>query len=319
MTNVQAVQSNPNLASYARLLGPSLGSFVADRLFPTVEVPTLEGKFFDINDGFASADPGHDIVMADGQERPLTIDLGLTRTTGWAVNKRGLGIKLDQRTKVALGGEGLDMEMAATAILARHFLIRRERIAASVAFSATVFSGYTAALAGGDRWDTSTGVPIDNMETADESTLTVAGARCNTLMVGYQVHRKLRSNAQLINRLVWSGKVPGKLTDEQIKQALGIDNYIVGEAVANSAVAGQTATNAFIWGKSALFCHIDPAPIPNTPQSALARFKLRGSEDGATKRYMLPGDYVEQLDMLSDDQFAAPGPKLGYLFTTVVS
>ena len=321
MTNVQGVQSNPNLSSYARLLGPSLGSFIADQVFPTVEVPTLTGKFIDIDNGFASASPGHDIVMADGQERPLTIPLAFTRTTGWDVNQRGLGIRLDQRTKAALGGEGIDMDQAATAILARHFLILKERLAAAVAFSATAFSGHTAALAGGDRWDTSTGDPIDDMMGAEEDMLSSSGAMLNTLIVGYQVHRKLRSSAQLINRLVWSGKAPGALSVQQVKDALGVENYFVGTASSNTAVDGQAASKSFIWGKSALFCHIDAAPIPHSPQSALARFKLRGSEDGAVKKYMLPGNYVEQMDMLADDQYASPGGTsgLGYLYTTVVS
>ncbi len=319
MTQVQTIQSQPNLAEYARLLGPSLGTFIADKIFPTVEVPTQSGKFVDIGDGFGSASPGHDVVMADGQERPLHIDLSISRTAGWDVNQRGLGVRLDRRTKAVLGGEGIDMELAATAVLARHMAIYRERLAAAIAFSATVFSGYTAALSGGSRWDTSTGDPIDDKMGAEESTLSNGGVKINAAIVGWQVHRALASSAQLINRLVWSGQAPSMLSEEQVRTALGVEHYFVGAAVANSAVEGQAETRGFVWGKSALFCHLASSPVPMSPQSCLQRFALRGSEQGAVKRYSLPGDYVEQMDMLYDDQFAAPGPRLGYLYTTVIS
>jgi len=76
--------------------------------------------------------------------------------------------------------------------------------------------------------------------------------------------------------------------------------------------------NGYIWGKSVLWARLRPSPAPMTPQSCLQRWRFQGSTDGAVRRWE-PTPYVEQIDMLWNDQFAAPTTELGYLYTTVVS
>jgi hypothetical protein len=56
-----------------------------------------------------------------------------------------------------------------------------------------------------------------------------------------------------------------------------------------------------------------------TPQSCLQRWRLRGSRDGEVRTWDHPGGYVEQIDMVRDDQLSAPTVALGYLYSTVVA
>lgn len=319
MSNPRGLSNSPILTEYARLLGPSLGSFIADQVFPVVDVDTKKGQFHDIADGFGAASPGHLMMMAGDQERPLSIAAIISKVSGWEVDDQGLGIKLRLSEEKFATGEGLDLRKAYTAILMRLALQIREVIAAGVAFSTTVFSGKTAALAGGDRWDTATGDPLQDVLDAQDIILQNSGERANTAVMGWQVFKALQNNSVIREYVKYTKGVVGPIPADLIASALGLEKIIVGEAVRNTAVEGQTASKGFIWGKSVLLAKLRPSPSPYTPQSCLQRWRLRGSVDGAVREYPLPGDYVHQIDQVWCDQFAAPTTELGYLYTTVVS
>ena len=99
MANVQGCVQDVMLTRYARLLGPSLGSFIADDIFPSVDVPTKTGQFYDVEGGFASASPGHDMVMADGQDSPLRISTEISKVSGWDVSSNGLGVQITKTSE----------------------------------------------------------------------------------------------------------------------------------------------------------------------------------------------------------------------------
>ena len=319
MSNVGTYTQNRFLTDYARLLAPSLDSFIADRVFPAVDVPNRIGNFHDVQGGFGAASPGHGMAVVDGMERPLHINVAVNTATGWTLQENGLGARVSKTSAAYARGEGLDLEQANVAILSRRTAQIRERIAAAVAFSPTVFTGKTAALSGTDRWDNASSDPSSQAQDAIDNITQQSGEAPDTLIVGYQVHKQLVRHPLMREFRKYQGGANGPLSNEAIAQFLGIQNYVVGSAVSNTAVEGQTASKSYIWGKSALFCKLAASPSPMTPQSCLQRFRLAGSTDGMVRDYDLPGEYVKQIDMLWVDQFIAPTTELGYLYTTVVS
>ena len=307
------------LTRYARLLGPSLGSFIADDIFPSVDVPTKTGQFYDVDGGFASASPGHDMVIADGQDSPLRISTEISKVSGWDVNSNGLGVQISKTSEAYAAGNGLNLRQANVAVLARECAINRERQAAALAFDATTtFSGKTTALAGGDQWDNAASDPISVAQSARDTIIQASGEAPNMAIMGYEVYKALRQNSLILEFCSRTSSRVGILTNEDLARALDVETVFVGKAVANTAAEGLTATNAYIWGKSVLFAHIKKSPAPMTPGSCLQRWRFQGSTDGAVKRWD-PTPYVEQVDMTWNDQFAAPTTELGYLYTSVVS
>jgi hypothetical protein len=307
------------LTNYTRLLGPSLGSFIADGILPSVDVPSKTGKFYDVAGGFASAAPGHDLIIADGQDSPLQISTSISKVTGWDVNVNGLGVKMNKSSAEYAQGNGLDLRKANAAVLARECLIQRERTAAALAFNTSVFSGYTAALSGTDQWDNAASDPISKAQDARDTIITNSGETPNTAIMGYEVYKNLRSHPLILEWSSRTANTVGILTNDDLARALDVDTIWVGKAVANADPEGvSSAGNAFIWGKFCLFAHIKSSPAAMTPQSCLQRFRFAGSTDGAVRRWE-PTPYVEQIDMLWNDQMAAPTVKLGYLYSTVVS
>lgn len=318
VTNVHGFVQDVMLTKYARLLGPSLDSFIADDIFPSVDVATKTGKFYNVGGGFASQSPGHDMVMADGQDAPLQISTSISKVTGWEVDQNGLGVKMNKASAEYAKGNGLDLRQANVAVLARECAINRERAAAALAFSTATFSGKTAALSGADQWSNAASDPIANAQTARDTIIQNSGEAPNTCIIGYEVYSQLRQHPLILEYLSRTQSRAGILRNEDLAAALDVEQVYVGKAVGNTAVEGQTESNAFIWGKFALFCKLRPSPAAMSPQSCLQRFRLQGSTDGSVRRWE-PTPYVEQIDMLWNDQHAAPTTELGYLYSTVVA
>lgn len=318
MTNIQGLVNDRMLERYTRLLGPSLGSFIADSILPSVDCSTKTGSFYDIDGGFASASPGHDLIIADGQDAPLQISTSVSKVTGWDLDVNGLGVKMNKSSAEYAKGNGLDLRKANAAVLARQCMIHRERVAASLVFNTTTFASYTAALSGSDQWSNAASDPIAKAQDARDTIIQNSGVAPNTAIMGYEVYKNLRSHPLILEWSSRTANTVGILTNEDLARALDVETIYVGKAVANSAYEGQTESNAFIWGKFCLFAHIQESPAAMTPQSCLQRFRMAGSTDGAIRRWE-PTPYVEQIDMLWNDQFAVPGAKLGYLYSTVVA
>ena len=318
MANVLGFKQDIMLQRYTRLLGPSLGSFIANDVFPAVDVPTKSGKFYNVDGGFASASPGHDIVMADGQSSPLLVSTSISKVAGWEVDLNGLGCQISKSSAEYAQGNGLGLRQAKAALLARETAIIRERQAAAIAFSTTVFTSATTALSGSDQWDNAASDPVSIGQDARDAIVKASGETPDTVIIGYDVYKALRQHPAIIEFVSRTSNSVGIVSNNDIARALDVENVYVGKAVANTAVEGLAATNAYIWGKFALWCRLRPSPAPMTPQSCLQRWRFQGSTDGAVRRWE-PTPYVEQVDMLWNDQFAAPTTELGYLYSTVVS
>lgn len=322
MTNPYGFTQDVLLTNYARLLGPQLGDFIAEDVFPAIDVSTKTGNFHDVGGGFYAASPGSKMVIADGQPAPNVIDVTISKVAGWNVDESGLGVQVKTSSEEYARGNGLDLEQAKTAVLARATKIIRERIAAGLAFATGSFTSQTAALAGGDRWDTSTSNPSQDSQDAKDNVIQATGEEPRSLAVGYEVHKALRTHAQILEYASRTARRVGVTTDEDIRGALDVDDYFVGRAVANSAVEGQTASRAYIWGKFAMFGTLRSTPTPMTPGSLCQRFRLRGSMDGAINKWDV-SPYMRQIDMVWNDQFvlvtASSGQRQGYLYSTVVS
>jgi len=317
-TNIHGFKQDILLTNYTRLLGPSLDSFIADSVFPAVEVPTKSGKFLNVDEAFVGASPGHGMIIADGQLHPLNIPVKISQVTGWDVDLNGLGTRLSKHIEGYSAGNGLDLRKAHAALLTRHTAVIRERLAAAIAFSTTVFTGKTAALSGTDQWSNAASDPLSQAEDARDNVSQQSGEEPDTLIVGYDVDKQLRQHPLIRERAKHSNNQVGPIRDSIIAEALGVSRYVVGKAIADTTVEGQTVSKARIWGKFALFCKLRSSPAPMTPQSCLQRWKFAGSTDGAVSIERL-SELVEQMNQMWNDQYAAPTTELGYLYSTVVA
>lgn len=319
------------LTDYTRLLGPTLGNFLADdpQACPVKDVPSKQGTFLDVQGGFASAPPSDarsGLILSDDEPFPKAIRVDIDRATGWNTEPTALGVRVSFEEQDRVRREGGDLRRAKVAVLTRIKKIWRELEFANLAFSTTVFTGRNSTPS--NLWDTASGDPVADMLAARGNTIKSSGEMVDGLIVGYEVHEALQVSAAIRDKWKYSSgrEAAGPLSAEMIREALDLAWYRVGMTPYNAGLPGTpAASNSFIWGKHALFVKNRVVAEAMTPQSCIQRFRKsmragsRGVEDGSVRRYPLTGNYMEQIDLLHNDQFAVPTPELGWLYTNVVS
>jgi hypothetical protein len=215
----------------------------------------------------------------------------------------------------------LRLERRHTVGLSRKLKLEREKAVADKLFNVTTFSGKTAALAAADRWDVDTSSPVTKVSTLKETIRVASGIEPNALVVGGSVWASLRNHPDITSR------VAGMIRDtpastQQACMALGIDNILVGRAIYNSAIEGNTASHASIWGKYALLCYIDPIAGGDTEglitpavqfvcDVAAAPFSTFTYEDQSSRSHI-----IQVYDCYTVETIALVA---GYLLSTVVS
>ena len=319
MANRSNYTQDKFLQRYARMLAPSADSFIAYNTdaCPVIDVDTKTGNFIDVTGGFAAESPFDDMVLGDGMDRPNIIPTTISKVAGWSVEQHALGVQVNKQSQLFAEGNGNDLRRAKTARLMKYTAIVRERVLAALVFNTTTFSGYTAAA--GTQWDAAGSNPVDDAMIAQDSILTNTGARMNTLILGYETYKGLRTNRSIAELWSRTGSTGGIIPDDALAAIMDVDRIVVGAASSNTAAEGLTESLSFIWGKFALFCRIEQSPTPYTPQSCIQRFRFRGAGDPEIRRYDLDGGYKEQIDAVYAEEFTVPTPALGYLFSAVVS
>lgn len=197
--------------------------------------------------------------------------------------------------------------------LTDRILLRREKDAAELAFSASAMSGYTAALSGTAQWDHASSDPVQAVEAQRQAIIRRTGVRPNKLIIGADVYAALTSNAAIKDRIKYTQL--GVVDEQLLAKLFKVDKVVVGNAVYNSAKEGQTATLASIWGKLALLAHVAPRP---SLRSVSLGYTFQ-SQNLVAKRYIengLEGEWVE-VEEKRDQKLIAPSA--GYLWSAAVS
>lgn len=307
------------LSRYTLLLKNQNSMYVGDRALPTATVNHPRGKYYTVEPGFSYASPGHGLLRNSGASfRRVTTDV--SQSDLFDLKEYGIEAPVDDIDREFAGSDALDLRQAATEIAFQKAMIERERDFADLLFSATTFSGYTAALTGTDRWDNSASDPLTQVDLAVESIRQNTGVPRSevSMLLGAKVWEACRKNAALTD--FYKNVVAGaKILDEAtVASALGIKEIIVGRAVANTAKEGAASAMADIWGKFALVYHKVDNPRPLTPHGIGACFSMAGRQPGRVERYREePRQEIVLVSYLEDR--IVTNAKAGYLFSTVVS
>ena len=166
--------------------------------------------------------------------------------------------------------------------------------------------------------------PIEDMETAKETILSSTGREANTLVLGYQVARKLRNHPDIIDRIKYTTGVNGMtVSNELLASMCGVKKVYVAKAIKNTAVEGETAAYSFVFGKHALLLHVPDNPGLLTPASGYT-FSWRGvsfgmGSDIGIKRFRLEREAATRVEAQIAIDFRVVGSDLGYFFNGAVA
>ena len=327
-----AVHINQPLTNISVAYAQTAG-FVADRVFPVVPVEKQTDLYY-IFDRDQYNRIGHVQERAPRTRAPV---IGMKFSTdSYTAKVYSLGADIDIQT-ASNADAALQLKQTQTEILTQNLLIDREVKWANTFFKAgvwgTEYTGVSAAPSGNQfrQWsDYVNSTPINDITTAMRvMQLKSGGYKPNTLIVGKEVRDILVNHPTILARLNGGSTVsnPALITDAKIAEILGVQRFLVMEAVYNTSPEGIAESNSFIGGKFALLLYVPPAAGMRTP-SAGYTFAWDGLQGGSgygfnVKTYS--GDWLqaEGIAELMEVNMAyahkVTGADLGFFMNTIVA
>lgn len=298
-------------------------NFIADKVFPVVPVEKKSDKYFTYtkNDWFRDEAQ----LRAPGTESAGG-GYGLSTDTYscdvWAFHK-----DVDDQT-LANADSPLNPLRDAAEFVTQRMLVRREIQFVTDYLSASVWGkDYTGVASGAtgdqfDQWDDYTNSdPIEDIERGKAQILSTTGFEANTLVLGYDVYRKLRNHPDIVDRIKYTSA--NVVTEDILGRLFDVDRVLVAKAVKATNQEGATAAYSFATGKVAGLFHVAPNPSLLTP-SAGYQFSWTGVSGGTgqtigTSQFRLPQLRAERVEaeVAFDNKVVATD--LGVFFASAVA
>ena len=158
--------------------------------------------------------------------------------------------------------DGIDIEIETTEDLSDIIWLPHEVSVKNAFFGAgSTMPGTT--LSGTAQWsDQTNSNPIAAVLAQFAPIMKAIGKKPNTLIVGWPVHVQLVQHPVIVDRFKFT-KDPDEITDDEarnlLKSIFQVENYLVAEALYDTALQGQATSNDFVWGKNAALCYVPQA------------------------------------------------------------
>lgn len=291
-------------------------NYIATKVFPIVPVDKQTDQYFVYTKNDWLRD---EAKLRRGGTESAGSGYGLT-TSSYSCDVFAFHKDIDDQTR-ANSDNPLNPDRDATQFVTQRLLTKTEIQWASDFFTTSVWGTDSTPT---NLWsDYTNSDPIDDIETGKEAILKNTGFMPNTLVLGYQVYRKLKRHPDIVDLLKYTTKDAANITEDMLAGIFEVDRVLVARAVKATNVENETAAYDFTHGKHALLCYVNPQPSVLMP-SAGYMFAWKGVSGGlgetiGTKRFRmehLESDRIEGQIAFDDKVVSAD---LGYFFNGAVS
>lgn len=219
-------------------------SFIADVIFPVVEVDKKTGVYYKYDKSNLKKVNSRRI----GKAKTPEVDRGMTKTSYGPLEEHTLKTDIT-KDEFDNYDSPLDPRIDATEQVSELLAVEKEQdLATDLADTAIVTQNTT--LSGTSQWsDYANSDPFSNIETAKDTIRKNGIKEPNTLVLSQTVFNKLKHHPDLLDRVKWSNR--GVLTTEILASLFDVERVIIGKAVYDTAAEGQTNSLDYIWGKHA--------------------------------------------------------------------
>ena len=215
----------------------------------------------------------------------------------------------------------IDPQLHAVKVVTQRLDIAKERRVAGLLFATGSYGSNTAALAGADRWDTSTSDPVQKIDAALEA----CAERPNIMVIGAQAWMKLKNHPKLKELILSraatvSGATPDRVTTDLVAAVFELDAVYVGRMKYNSNREGAASVRGYVWGKSCALIRVTDDPSPRETGVFAKQFQFMQRETqviDAPLPGVRGGQFVKVTESL--DEKVVAGASAGFLYTTIVS
>lgn len=293
------------------------GGFVANQLFPVVNVGNQSDKYYILRKEAW-------LALQDTYRAPKTkarrIEFDVSSESYYAKNHAlGADIPLEDLVNA---DAAIRLRESNTMMIATGLLRGLEN---RVAATATTSGNHVAAPVrntNANAWDAVNSADLVSQIFAGHTAIFQAtGLNANTLMLDYQSYMYAKQNTRLFEQLKYRATGPLLVEDAQLKELFQVDNILVARSQKNNANPAQTASITSIWGPTALLCRVEGALSMqtatfgmsfrwNSPTLGVPMAVTRAVDDGAgsAKIEILEGSYYQDEKIIAKD--------LGYYINT---
>lgn len=234
------------------------GKMIAEALFPLVPLDNRSGKIPIF--GCENLTPQDDL-RAPGT--PAKVAKTSVTDTPYYIEGHALqdGVPREYQTDV---GPTWDLLRSKTTSLTDKVRLNRE-----VALVAALVAGMTStslAAQTATPWDNDDNDPIALIKTQIDACQLRGYGRPNVFAISRPVWTAIQGNAYVQGRITGAPNLPSvRVKPAEFAELLELDEVIIGEAVKNTAIQGQTMTGGWVWGEYALLAVRPQTPGPETP------------------------------------------------------
>lgn len=241
---------------------PSDNQLIADKVLETIKIPERSGTLLlEETRNFMGAGAGLDLERAAGASRAMIGGFDRSSQTFKAkIYSASDNIAMEDIFDSQYPGSE---EARIARKVARVLKLAREKRAADLLFNETASTFNTSAATA--AFSAATAKPLTDLFDLKDTVFAAAhGINPDTLILGRACFRALAKNAEVrgfVGTLA-NGVASGNqiLNDEAVLQVLrdvlGIPNVYVGQALQDTAIAGQTSSESAIWSGSKVFMGI---------------------------------------------------------------
>lgn len=316
--HVDAILTNISVAYLQRA-----ENFIADKVFPVVPVDKQSDKYFVYSKNDWLRDEAR--VRTDGTE---SVGSGYNITTDtyyadvYAIHK-----DIGDQTR-ANADAPINVDREAAEFVTHRLLTRREIQFVNDFMTTGKWSKDITGVAASPttnqtvQWsDYTNSDPIEDIEAGKASILSTTGLEANTLVLGYDVFRRLKNHPDLVDRIKYTSSQT--ITEDMLARMFDIERVLVSKSVKATNAEGATGAYSFTTGKTALLCHVAPNPGILTP-SAGYTFSWTGVSQGmgltiGTSSFRLESLRATRVEaeLAFDNKVVASD--LGYFWNTIVA
>lgn len=264
-------------------------AFVAEQLFPTVQVDKRTGFYFTYDkSNLRNVDS-----LRTGKSRSNEIDYGLSKTPYGPLLEHSLSAFIENDL-LSQADDPLDPRTDATETVTERMLLEKE-IDLATTMSDTAIVTQNTTLAGTDQWsDFDNSDPFDDISTAVAEVKSNSLIAPNTLVLSWSVWNKLRNHPDLIDRVKYSDL--GRLTTENLQELFDVQSVVIAGASYNNSDEGAADSLDFVFGKHAWLMYISRTPAIRTVTAGYHLQLTNGRVADNWTRDDGKGEYVQVTD-----------------------
>lgn len=296
---------DPILTNIAR--GYSNTDLISETLFPVVGVDKEGGKI---------PTWGKEAFKIWGTERAIKADsnemeVPWLTTTSFQLTEHDLAGRVDYREIKET--DIVDLEANAVNMVMQAIELRREKLAAELAFTAANYSTDNKTSFSDDYLNEDAVDPVKFIDGKNDALRAIIGKYANTLVMGNGVWKALKHHPLI--KAYFSTNERQLITLDNFKELVGIENIIIG----NSLYTADGDTFSDIWGNAMLLAYVAPASgIARTPYEPCFGYTLRRSGYPYSDKWEEQNGKIRKVRTTDNFDVKLVGAESGYLVTTPI-